>query len=263
MLTQHTSAEYLSPIKLLSGQHRALTHIALFTERRHIFVKAYPAEAPRGLLNDIVGYLVARHAGIHQPPGGVIELPAFVLARIGIVSQEPSVWCFASTSCIDLDNRRHGSLSALFGNNIEALRPILEKWPGFPTLVAFDAWLANVDRNTGNLILNGENSLLPIDHSDILTGPSWNAQHLIDAEECNTLNKLIDIIWPIPLLPLPVRSAILKSTERFESAYASARSDLYRWMDGGNQDTHRGHHFIWKRSSTSKENLASKLEMIL
>lgn len=263
MLTQHESSEYLYPIRAIPGQHRALTHIALFTERRHVFVKAYPAEAPQGLINDIIGYLMARHAGIDQPPGGIIALPAHALAKVGIATQSPAVWCFTSTSCIDLNDRRHGSLAALFGNNLESVRTILEGWPGFAQLVAFDTWLSNVDRNTGNLMLTGANTLCPIDHSDILTGPAWTFEHLVDAESEWTMNKLIDIIWPMDNLPLPIRSAILNSAERFQKVYAQARSDLYYWLDSENTTAHRGHHFIWKRSETCKAILANQLSMII
>lgn len=263
MLTWHDPSEYLYPIRTIGGQHRALTHIALFTERRHVFVKAYPAEAPRGLINDIVGYLMARHAGIDQPPGGIIALPAQALARAGITTTEPAIWCFTSTSCIDLNDRRHGSLAALFGSNLESVRTILEGWPGFAQLVAFDTWLANVDRNTGNLMLTGANTLCPIDHSDILTGPAWQFDELVANEDQWTMNKLIDIIWPIDTLPLPIRSAILNSAERFQKVYASAREDLHHWLSSSDNTLHRGHHFIWKRSESCKDILANKLSMIL
>lgn len=263
MLTAHDPSEYLYPIRMIGGQHRALTHIALFTERRHVFVKAYPADAPRGLLNDIIGYLMARYAGINQPPGGIIALPAQALAKVGIATTDPAIWCFTSISCIDLNDRRHGSLAALFGNNLHAVRTILESWPGFAQLAAFDTWLANVDRNTGNLMLTGENALCPIDHSDILTGPAWQFDHLVTTESQWSMNKLIELIWPINTLPLPVRSAILNSAERFQKVYAQARSDLYQWLDGRDNTLHRGHHFIWKRSESCKNILANKLSMIL
>ena len=78
--------------------------------------------------------------------------------------------------------------------------------------------------------MTGKNRLVPIDHSDILTGPCWSFEDLIQHEDAWTLNKLIDIIWPVELLPLPIRSAILKSADRFQSAYAAAREDLYLWL---------------------------------
>jgi len=261
MLVWHDPSEYLHPIRLIGGKHRANTHIAQFTERRHVFVKAYPDSAPRGLINDIVGYLMARHAGIEQPQSGIIALPASALARVGLTTSAPAVWCFASTSCIDLSNRRHGSLTALFGDNLHAIRNVLESWPGFAQLVAFDTWLANIDRNTGNLILTSNNTLYPIDHSDILTGPEWNLNDLVAKEDEWTMNKLVECIFPIDTLPLPVRSAILNSAERFQSVYGKARSDLYDWL--ADNDLHRVHHFIWKRSESCKDILLNKFSMIL
>lgn len=237
--------------------------MALFTGRRHVYVKAYPTEAGRGLLNDIVGYLMAYHAGIDQPPSGIINLSAETLAQVGIQTSADAVWCFVSTACSDLNRRGHGSLAALFNHDLQSVRGILENWPGFAQLVAFDTWLANVDRNTGNLIMTGKNRLVPIDHSDILTGPLWSFEDLIQHEDAWTLNKLIDIIWPVELLPLPIRSAILKSADRFQSAYAAAREDLYSWLSNGHRDTHRAHHFLWRRSESCKGVLPTKVSLII
>jgi hypothetical protein len=123
--------------------------------------------------------------------------------------------------------------------------------------------LANIDRNTGNLLLTGENRLVPIDHSDIMTGPNWQFEHLVHAEDHWSVNKLLDCIWPIDRLPLPIRSAILNSANQFQSVYAKAREDLYHWLDSRNPETHRGHHFIWKRSELTHTIMAKKLEMII
>ncbi|NMG64390.1 hypothetical protein GPA19_05445 [Azoarcus indigens] len=213
--------------------------------------------------NEIVGYVMACHARIEQPPGGIIQLPGALLQGIGIPCEAPSAYCFVSMSCIDLNSRRQGSLFALLGDNLEALQGILQEWPGFPQLVAFDSWLANVDRNTGNLILTGNAHLIPIDHSDILTGPEWTHNDLVTMEEKWSFNKLLELIFPAESLPLPIRSAILKSAERFNAAYSLARRDLYRWLGSGDPDYLRAHHFIWGRAETTKSNLAAYFNMIL
>ncbi len=46
-------------------------------------------------------------------------------------------------------------------------------WPGLPVTVCFDEWVANVDRNTGNLLFDGAGKFLLIDHSHVFGGGTW------------------------------------------------------------------------------------------
>ena len=51
-------------------------------------------------------------------------------------------------------------------------------WPPLGRLYGFDAWVANVDRNTGNLLFGGGAEAWLIDHGWAFTGPEWTTPTL-------------------------------------------------------------------------------------
>lgn len=262
MIRYHDSSEYLKKLETVHTGIRAHTHRALFTNNRHVFVKAYPKIAFRSLVNDVVGFVMAKHAGINQPDAGLILLPRSLFENSeNLIGNKEFAQCFTSTACTDLSGRVCGNLFAFLGNGSSSAKQELEGWPGFPKLVAFDSWISNVDRHIGNLLYVGPNQLMPIDHSDVLTGPQWTVQNLVDLEENWTLNKLIDEAWPCNELPDNIKSAIIASAERFELAYEKARVDLYNLLSA-NSDFHRAHHFIWKRSSLTQSLIANHMSML-
>jgi hypothetical protein len=263
MIKVHDSREYIRKLDTVATGIRAQTHRALFTGNRHVFVKAYPKAAFRGLVNDVIGYLMAVHAGINQPEAGIIRLPYSLFDNPeSLIGDGKVIECFTSTACADLTGRVCGNLFAFFGENSSLVQKALEGWHGFPKLVAFDAWISNVDRHIGNLLYVGPGQLMPIDHSDVLTGPQWTIANLVSMEEEWTANRLIDEVWPWQQLPDNLKSAMIASAEKFEIAYAKARVDLYNWLDD-NDEFHRAHHFIWKRSSIAKNLMAGHMSMLI
>lgn len=63
----------------------------------------------------------------------------------------------------------------------EMLRQALTSWPGCGEAVAFDTWVANVDRNAGNLLYGQNGMHILIDHGRCLTGPKWVVSDLAPA----------------------------------------------------------------------------------
>jgi hypothetical protein len=60
---------------------------------------------------------------------------------------------------------------------VQFLRDLCD-WDGLGHLYAFDTWIANIDRNPGNLLLGGKNEVWLIDHGHSFTGPSWQPSDL-------------------------------------------------------------------------------------
>ncbi len=54
----------------------------------------------------------------------------------------------------------------------------LRSWLKLGHLYAFDAWIANIDRHPGNLLIDGPTNIWLIDHGHAFTGPQWQAHHL-------------------------------------------------------------------------------------
>ncbi|WP_170429964.1 HipA family kinase [Ruegeria arenilitoris] len=61
---------------------------------------------------------------------------------------------------------------------IQALCQKIAKWEKLGSLYAFDAWLANVDRNQGNLLFGGDDDVWLIDHGKCFTGENWSPSSL-------------------------------------------------------------------------------------
>jgi hypothetical protein len=51
-------------------------------------------------------------------------------------------------------------------------------WPHFPMAVCFDEWIANSDRNDGNLLFGNPDRFLLVDYGHAFTGPEWNVASL-------------------------------------------------------------------------------------
>lgn len=68
----------------------------------------------------------------------------------------------------------------------------LISFPGWGTILAFDEWIANIDRHLNNFLFDGSNIYL-FDHDRCLTGPSWTPSDLIAtaSHECHDLVTML------------------------------------------------------------------------
>lgn len=69
------------------------------------------------------------------------------------------------------------NLTFRFRDDPAILRDFLG-WAGLGKLYAFDAWVANVDRHAGNLLLGGRDKVWLIDHGWCFSGPAWSPADL-------------------------------------------------------------------------------------
>ena len=60
----------------------------------------------------------------------------------------------------------------------KALLDQITNWGELGHLYAFDAWIANVDRHSGNILFGGNEEFWLIDHGHCFTGPNWEAHQL-------------------------------------------------------------------------------------
>ncbi len=69
----------------------------------------------------------------------------------------------------------------LEGTNQAAVQALIEHlkcWLNLGKAYAFDAWIANTDRHTGNLLIDGPSNIWLIDHGHAFTGPNWSIADL-------------------------------------------------------------------------------------
>lgn len=136
-------------------------------EVNQVYLKAYAfggetiSKGDRGLLNEIVGYLICRHYRVPQPSQAFLVLvnklsvndllPRATKRLRDSFDQSLIVPMFAT-------NRMMGkSLSTLYHHNLERVVPILLRWRYRNAAIICDEMMANTDRYPRNILtLNGK-----------------------------------------------------------------------------------------------------------
>ena len=226
------SGSYVAPLRAVQGGARAHMHLAqilIGTQLATAYVKAFEAGRDRWLFNELAGGLIARRAGIGAPPGGLLWVPLSVLqglfAGARFSHDQGLVACYA---CTPVDNG-YGlaaiGLADSTGKVQEEVCKALLAWPGFAACVAFDEWVANIDRHANNLLVAGGGRLVPIDHSDCFGGPEQQDDDF-NRPHAWYMNRLLDTLFASDRLPLPVKAAIVHAAERLPECHRQCTTDL-------------------------------------
>ena len=266
--------QYAAALGPVSAGHDAHTHLAFINHRgdmRRWYVKLVPngngtpgLPPVRGLINEIIGYTLAHHAGLPQPQAALIRVTHTVLHSmhkdLGQDADSPSgsEICFASLEAHNPRQRHTGMVKLLYRDCAEIQTKLLG-WKDLPAVMAFDTWVANVDRNTGNLIQVGRGQFDVIDHGRILTGPHWEVSDLKSDDDY--ANKLMDTLFDPKKLPLPVKSAILHSARTFQEVYSKAKPELNIWF-GADPDKREAHDFLQKRVLSAAPLLKQRVGLV-
>lgn len=193
-------ADYLG--YLASIDHRganASTHIADIrypVQRAPVrsVVKLLP---PSGLqaCNEAISWLVLRAIGVPSPRMAALlvlsEKKAKAVLGARIVSnefvQDGHVMAWAAQW---QDSR---SIRALFAGSVadDKWLSVLKTEVG-SQLAAFDEWLHNRDRNTGNVLYAGDGSCIAIDHEQVFNFQNWHAADLQHAAEYGDSLRILD-----------------------------------------------------------------------
>lgn len=151
------------------------------------------------LANEVLAASLASALGLPVPPAyiGVTE-PGNPCASRAII-QDGRGLMFAS---VNVNSPSVASLVKRPDDNdtMMLLKPIVEelaKQPWLGELYGFDAWVANVDRNIGNLLFATGTGIWIIDHGRCFTGPAWTQADLVATGRYR--NRLGE--WVTPILP--------------------------------------------------------------
>lgn len=179
--------KYLRPA--IDGRMGLKTHVAeiLWDDgiKRESYVKFYGQDKKRALLNEAIGYLLISSLNLPQP-----EMAGFIEYEIS-EKGTPDLWNSAS----DVDKYRGVTYGWICTNThginrrveidqassqeakdylIQHVIHCLKNWDKLPNLIMCDDWLANNDRNLGNLLELPNRTFTLIDHGGILYGDNWS-----------------------------------------------------------------------------------------
>lgn len=138
------------------------------------------------LVAELVCGCMARAMQLPAPEVFLISIPAGHLPGSRLATPG------ASTLCVGTRDIGGTSFTQLLHAKGMGALPILRNWPDLPRVVAFDEWLANPDRNMGNLIYAAQ-TLHIIDHAEAFGGAGRELFPLAELTDTRFRNLLADM----------------------------------------------------------------------
>lgn len=151
----------------------------------------------RQLVNELIATTLGRSLGLSIPEGYLVRARPADLpdsAHLAAHSAEAVLFASRETSAPDLKRR-------MKAEGVTAIAALFAAWTDWVPCMTFDEWIANADRNAGNVLFGGPGEIWLIDHTHCFTGPNWNAPDLVPTGAWRNMiaeNK-------IPTLTLPER----------------------------------------------------------
>lgn len=219
------------------------------------YLKFYPPEQPRAIINECAGYILAESLGFSVPKyGGLITLPRRYLSHAPAWIPENNAigWFTADTSHPSIKRSINWVAGAGARRQKRYYAKIIEILNNYPSItqkiVAIDELIANADRNIGNLLVKAGGFEL-IDHGLIFGGASWKVPDLASQFNINTSN----IVWEVlgaEADKLPFKQgtilAYTKLVTTLPAAVDELESELSKVFDDQEIDAMR--HFLIARS---------------
>lgn len=168
---------------------------------RHAFVKDL---TPRQLGSELIASALARWVGMPVPDPYLVFVPNDTLPLSKAPKSADGLGCFAFASA----DAETPSVARFYSpTDSTALNEIcrrLADWQQVGELYGFDTWLANVDRNQGNILFLIDDVFL-IDHDQTFGGSAWSADTLIPSNSYT--NQLKNWLTPyIEISDSPARA---------------------------------------------------------
>ena len=142
------------------------------SEKRLAYVKLLPAKQ---LVNEIVCSVLGRSIGLPIPEGFLVAvLRDDYPDSPGLLANDLNdALGFGVVSLPHPDLRRR-----VKAQGVTLIDQFIRSWTGWREAMTFDEWVANCDRNQGNLLVGAEGDVWLIDHGHAFTGPNWTAADL-------------------------------------------------------------------------------------
>lgn len=154
------------------------------------YIKMLPSNQ---LISEVTCAVLGRVLNLNVPKPYLVKVKKTLLPKSKQWrKKETERICFAS------EDVGHPSMKRLVANQVAGVQDKLTqkylRWDGFKDATIFDEWIANSDRNIGNLLFDGREFYL-IDHSHAFTGSKWQMADL--KPEAIVKNVWLDILNPI------------------------------------------------------------------
>ncbi|MDG2517205.1 hypothetical protein [Lysobacter soli] len=218
--------------------HKALVRFHDAPKAVDAYVKVYCVDqAPRGLVNELIGYVLAKHDGLSVPYRAAVllledhQLSAMPAGLNPLRTMDSHIVAWAVQSLggkspYQVYNYSRGSCAAL-----AAVRKDFQKWKDLPAAASLDAWLLNEDRNLQNLVRLGTGNYALIDHGRVCTGNGWSVP--LERAKMPHKNKLALIAWDDIALenaPKNYHVPIVERMAQHHGTLSHSEPDLDYWL---------------------------------
>lgn len=214
-----------------------------------------------GVFNEILGYLLTKaHDLPVAPKSGILKLPDALVNQIEKeVRQTICEMAFVTSKVAGLSPSSYWNIGDMI--NFESLKSILDCWDKLHETIAFDEWVANQDRNLGNVIIDSNSQVTLIDHSNMPVDLVWEPKDLLIG--FNPQNKLEIALRPEPTLPQ--KMDIISSADGQWNALKTVFDEIIYWCDNllGMQYKESLLEFLSQRAVDSKERLSKRLGILV
>jgi hypothetical protein len=187
------------------------------------YIKRFKHENIQALANEVTGYIIAKGSNLPIPKyAGIITAPS---KFFNDNSQDYAETCYVVS---EAPGDNPGSFYEMgMMNECKALMDIIAGWPKISEAIAFDDWVANEDRNLGNILVVDKNNVYLIDHGNLPVKLNWLVNDLIVDFDCD--NALAHNLWQLKCAPLPVKARIAASANDQGKIYQNVKSELIYW----------------------------------
>lgn len=205
----------------------------------------------REVLSEALGYTLAKGAGLTAPDNaGVImlqsaQIPERTLAHLRSITpdhklQDDYLAWFSQDMLHPslLKNHIPDGPESMRQASLSRLAMALSTNSATPSIVTFDEWTENSDRNLGNLLGSADASMILIDHGRLFRYPTWNPANLSTSPYGvrNVICELVDAFVPRWSEKTPTKSARLLAYNNLAVTWRShgetaARDVLAEFLD--------------------------------
>lgn len=202
------------------------------------WVKIYKKDAPRCLINEVVGYLLAKSLGLPQPKcAGLMAIPVENIP-VHVADQLNDIDLYRGHTYAWITTHAGENKRELITNNSAALEKFLfemANWSNIEHMIAFDHWIVNNDRQIGNLLQLPDNTFTLIDHGDSCGGKTWDGDTFLLGKlraeikyvhQMFKRHKVIDMFTPVSIL-----QDLIAAKKKHKDAFTRAKPELAYWLE--------------------------------
>lgn len=157
-----------------------LGHIDSANQRHKAYIKVLNEKQ---LVNELLANTLGRLLSLPIPRGFLLRVkPSDLPESTLLKGLDEEVLVFGSQAL------KYPSLARRYkSDSVEVSRWLKANFKILDETIIFDDFVANIDRNPGNLLVGGGGEVWLIDHGHSFTGPNWNAQNLVANEKYTNL----------------------------------------------------------------------------